>query len=323
MAWLYSRLLPCALVFGVQGCATKESTPVDRGPALADQQHDLSTVDRGLATSDSARDLFADGGVRGDRGHIEDAVLGEGAGQPDVAVGWDGPIGEAGAGEGAVCDDGVRAGLRAVDPCATLSPARVDLYTDRASFEAALARYNIVTFDCVDTSVSDPAPVAEDYYLQSHGIVLRGGDGQYVGRSFGWPTDYRPSSGSQMFAPGPVVEATGPAGSPETTATFRGGSCVAGFGVTFIDADYPNIAASSIEVFDAAGQSLGREAGFAGSSGSALFRGYIAKDALGNPMPAIHSAGLVNGNVWPAQECCEGVTLDDFIFGSGSALAAE
>jgi hypothetical protein len=99
--------------------------------------------------------------------------------------------------------------------------------------------------------------------------------------------------------------------------TFRAPSgadgCVAGFGATFIDVDYPGIANSSIAVSDTADQLLHEEAGFSAGNAQALFRGLVTVDGGGQPVSGISSARLVNGNVWPTSNCCEGVVLDDFV----------
>ena len=55
--------------------------------------------------------------------------------------------------------------------------------------------------------------------------------------------------------------------------------------------------------------------GFSSESGESVFRGVIAFDSDQAPTPVISSVTLVNGNTWPPQNCCEGVTLDDFVFG--------
>ena len=117
-----------------------------------------------------------------------------------------------------------------------------------------------------------------------------------------------------MYAPGPIVTPTG--GGFNTTVTFSAGgqaAAVAGFGTVFIDADYPSQGQSSLSVFSKAATLL-QQSNVSGANASQIFRGIVTVDAGNNPIPAIFSAKLVNGDGWPAGNSNEGVTLDDFVF---------
>jgi hypothetical protein len=215
------------------------------------------------------------------------------------------------------CDDGAGAGPGVVQTCAAGPAAEVTWFDEFSGFKAALDEFNVVNFDCVDTSGSAPVAVAGDEWSESHGVRLDGnGEGQYVDDVFGWPEDYVAHSAPNMFAPGPVRGVSDPdATNPLTIATFAGDGCVSGFGAFFLDADYPTVAASVLELKDASGAVLDRRDDFSSGDGGAVFRGGIARDGGGLALPVVAAVHVVNGDVWPEQDCCEGVVLDDLVFG--------
>ena len=200
------------------------------------------------------------------------------------------------------------------DGCYT-DAVTVVVYESLSEFETALGMaLNKIDFDDVDTAdAADPLAISADRYLASHGAIITGQDGQYVDEQFQW-TDYASVSSPNMYAPGPAVLE---AGGYRTDVTFEAGGssgCVRGFGAMYIDADFPDLGESSLTVYNSSGSELLSESGFSTDSGSALFRGMVAFDADGAPQPAIGSVNLVNGSIWPMSSCCEGVTLDDFVF---------
>ena len=175
----------------------------------------------------------------------------------------------------------------------------------------------VVDFDDVDTSVSDPATFASDRYQREKGIVIRGTDGQYASRSFGYPTEFKPTSSPNMYAPGPPATARSapPRGGHTTDVTFtvdgeRAG--VAGFGVIFIDADYPSTDPSVLHLYDAEDRLIAQTAPCYGPNRAQLFRGVIAWYPGGSPAPVIYRVQVTNGNEWPSVNVGEGVPLDDF-----------
>jgi hypothetical protein len=200
----------------------------------------------------------------------------------------------------------------------TAAPAIwMELYTERKAFEERLGKLTVVDFDDVDTTATDVVPFAADRYRKSHGVVITGTDGQYSGRTFGYPNDYVPVSKPNSYAPGPKSGQGKDEGGFETVVTFSVGEregAVAGFGAVFIDCDYPRLGPSALAVAGPDGKELASVKGFSGSSGSQLFRGMIAVNDAGRPVAIIRRVTLHNGNGWPASSSAEGVTLDDFIF---------
>jgi hypothetical protein len=174
----------------------------------------------------------------------------------------------------------------------------------------------VVNFDDVDTSTTDPAPFAADRYQLSHGVVIgaEGGGGQYAGRTFSWGDEFRPVSSPNTYSPGP------PWGYERTTVvTFHSGgqaALVAGFGLYFIDADWPGDGPSSLKVFNTDGGKIGDSGTVSGGDGEQLFFGFVAVDAnTGTPIPVIARALVTAGSGWPEDDNNEGVVLDDFVFG--------
>jgi hypothetical protein len=177
-----------------------------------------------------------------------------------------------------------------------------------------------VNFEDIETSDPKPVPFDSERYAESAGIIIKGTDGQYADESFDWPDEFTASSPPNMYAPGPPATASDPPprGGHETQITFTAnGSAagVAGFGAVFIDPDYPGLGPCSIKAFDRSGVELASWSGFFGEDGSRLFRGIVAVDGNGDPVPAIFRVELVNGNEWPSVDVDEGVALDDFVFG--------
>jgi hypothetical protein len=204
----------------------------------------------------------------------------------------------------------------------------IELYTDRSKFEARVdGRVHVVDFDDIDTSMADVVPFAEDHY-KGKGILIKGQDGQFVSRTFLYDDDYVPTTKPNMFAPGPRANKdAGPSdGGNQTTVTFLSQgelSATRGFGAIFIDADFPKQGACKLAIFDRSGKELAVEQGFSGENASILFRGMIAVDQTGKPVPAIARVQLINGSGWPEVSEAEGVTLDDFIFGIPTPLPEE
>ena len=222
--------------------------------------------------------------------------------------------------ESETCTDGQCVPDGANDATGTIT---IEIYTDRSSFEARLGgSVSVVDFDDINASTQDFVAFNSDRYKDSLGIVITGTDGQYASESFGFPEDYVPSSPPNMYAPGPMTDDS--SGGHETEVTFIVGgeaAVVAGFGAVFIDTDFPDFGPSGISVFGENGVKWAEEEGFLGGEGEGLFRGMVAVAENGEPTPAIFRVELINGNSWAAttSTCCEGVTLDDFVFSLPSA----
>jgi hypothetical protein len=198
---------------------------------------------------------------------------------------------------------------------------RLEWYTDRAEFVKRLAgRVREVTFDDLDTTKDDFVSFPANHYEKTHGIVITGQGGQYAGRTFGFPNDFRPASKPNTYAPGPVAKRDAPPGrrgGNGTDVTFSVGgkpAAVAGFAAAFIDADYPDVAPSSLGPQDGHDKLLGEPPIVRGADGKAVFCGVVAVDGSGRPVPVIYKVHLVNGGNWPSVEPGEGVTLDDFLY---------
>src|SRR5262249_3330311 len=113
-------------------------------------------------------------------------------------------------------------------------------------------------------------------------------------------------------------EAAPGSGGNRTEVTFTADgrpAATAAFGVFFIDADYPEVAPSSLCPLDGRGQPLAPPRVVSGPDGSQVFCGVVAVDGGGgNLVPVIARVRLVNGAGWPGVDKSEGVTLDDFTF---------
>jgi len=187
--------------------------------------------------------------------------------------------------------------------------------------------YHTVDFDDIDTTVTDLVSFTPDRYEATMGVIINGfdnvgGTGQYVsGNSFGYPVDFPPVSQSNVFTPGPEAAVRTNGEVRITEITFTDGGVPAGvsaFGAYFIDADNYLYFASKIIVYNEQNQVL---AGFdvRSDNGGQSFAGIITKDTNGTPVPAIYKVVLWNGNCWPTLGGCEGVVLDDFVFGYPTA----
>lgn len=196
----------------------------------------------------------------------------------------------------------------------------VEIFTDRAKFEARLKKVQVIDFEDVQTPDARDAVAefAADRYADK-GVLIKGAAGQFAGRQFSYPANYRPTSGVNVMAPGPQApgNARVGAGGKETAVTFtlggRGGT-VAGFGANFIDVNYPGIAPSGLVVYDVNGKELARKLDLRGSTGQAVFVGVVAVAPDGQVTPAIGKVMLYNGSGWPQVYNNEGVVLDDFVF---------
>jgi hypothetical protein len=196
-----------------------------------------------------------------------------------------------------------------------------ETYNSRSAFEARLGgNPSVIDFEDIDTSVIDPRQFSTDRYRDSTGAIIRGetDEGQYASRSFGFPSDFPPTSGVNIYAPGPVGLVVGT--NTTTLVTFLSGgqpAAVTGFGAVFIDADFPGLGPSSLSVFDLEDSFLATTGTISGGNASQLFRGIVAvDDATDTPTPVIGLVELVSGNAWPTVETfdSEGVVLDDFVF---------
>ena len=191
---------------------------------------------------------------------------------------------------------------------------QIVLIETRMEFEAYLhdIQINVVDFEDVNTTSDEPVSIESDRYLISHGVYITGTDGQYVDDEFLWTSDYNSTSGTNMYAPGPIEI---DAGGFTTTIRFQEENCVYGIGMMFIDADFPELGPSGIEIFNFNEEQLQETTGFSSPSGSAIFRGFITLNEQGNIVKGIASSRITNGNVWPMSNCCDGVVLDDLMFG--------
>jgi hypothetical protein len=94
-----------------------------------------------------------------------------------------------------------------------------------------------------------------------------------------------------------------------------GPGLVCGFGLTFFDVDFRNQGPSSLALFDRNGRWLMSHDAFQGPHHAPVFRGIIAVDSTGTPVPAIARVRVINGSGWPGVDVLECVALDDFVFG--------
>ncbi|MEM7234312.1 MAG: hypothetical protein AAF517_19195 [Planctomycetota bacterium] len=203
----------------------------------------------------------------------------------------------------------------------------VEVFTNRADFEARLGETRAIDFEDVDTEAEDPREISPDRYVESHGIRIRGEQGQFIGRTFENPDDFPASSGVNVYASGPAVPSDGSQGVGDSTTDVifhagEGRALVAGFGVMFIDADVRTDAyASGFSVFGRHGRLLGSTGRVLGSNAEQLFRGVVTVDTkTGEPVASIARAQISAGQGWPAALRTEGVVLDDFVFGVPVAM---
>lgn len=194
-----------------------------------------------------------------------------------------------------------------------LANARIEIYTSRKAFEKRLRELRKVDFDDIDTTTKDVVAFQKDRYRQK-GVVISSAGGQFAGRTFGFPRQYPAASGANTYSPGPIGK--NPATTRTTVSFVAGGRTgrAAAFGVSFIDADFPSAGASSITVFGAGGRQLASQQGFSGPNAAPIFRGMIAVDDQGSPLPAITRVEIKSGSGWPGVDAGDGVVLDDFTF---------
>lgn len=213
--------------------------------------------------------------------------------------------------------------LAALLLASTAAPSRAavvyEVYTSRSNFEARLGGdVSVIDFDDIATPPAAPVAFDADRYEATTGATIMGAtdEGQYVGRSFGFPADFPASSLPNVYAPGPVATVTGTNTTTLVTFTFGGQAAqISGFGAVFIDADFPQLGPSSLAFFDEQQQLLFDSGAISGPNASQVFRGVIAADdSSGNPVTAISRVRLISGCEWPTVDVCEGVVLDDFVF---------
>ena len=217
---------------------------------------------------------------------------------------------------------GFAIGVSWVSPLAASADLALEFYTSAPAFAARVGGVRVVDFDDVETPADPNAfiPFASDRYLASHGVSITGTEGQYASQGFGYPGDYPPVSSPNVYAPGPTATFGAPPGSGghDTEVTFRAegtDAVVSGFGVWFIDADFPGVGASSFTIYDAVGGEIGTTGTVSGPNASQLFVGVVAVDTGSHqPTPAIARVHIVNGSGWPDVDANEGVVLDDLTF---------
>jgi hypothetical protein len=189
-----------------------------------------------------------------------------------------------------------------------------EIYGDRAAFEQRLAgTTEHIDFDDVPTSGNSIAGIDSERY-EAKGIIIDGGSGQYVSQTFGLPTDFLDVNQRNLYAPGPVDQNPGANRTDIKFKSAGGPGLVCGFGVNFFDVDFRSQGPSSLTLFGRNGRWLISHDALQGPHHTAVFRGIIAVDATGTPIPIIASVRLVNGSGWPGVDVLECVALDDFVF---------
>lgn len=206
----------------------------------------------------------------------------------------------------------------------------VEQYTDVALFKARLAGFpvKLVNFDSIKTATKDPVSFAADKYRMSLGMVITGQGGQYASRKFRIPKDFQPVSKYNMYAPGPIdwTDTSGAAGGNATDVTFYAGDgdiAAAGFGVYFIDADWPGSGPCSLQVYEAGDVLLGDTGEVTTGNAKHTFRGFVAIESSSNePAAVITRAHIVNGSGWAGNKYNEGAALDNFLAGTATFKVA-
>ena len=206
-------------------------------------------------------------------------------------------------------------------------PARAaiifEVYNNTAAFDARIGGFpRVIDFDDVDTAAADPAPFAANRYKYSHGALIEGEDGQFASTEFDPGSNMPPSSAPNEYAPGPPSDVFDGGGNLTDVHFFNGirTGLVAGFGVVFIDADFPADGASSLTLFGAGGGQLFTTGTVSGGDGSQLFRGVVAiDDSTDTPVAVIARSHIVSGSGWAGNPDNEAVALDDMRFSFPSA----
>jgi len=206
-------------------------------------------------------------------------------------------------------------------PAHRAGPLDFELYTDSTAFSARVGPdIRRVTFDDISTPPDGYVAFEASRYAASHGIVMsaRGGGGQYVSQTFGWPAEFKAVSQPNVYAPGPIN-----GGEQATVVTFYAGNLrasVAGFGLWFLDPDWPDwpelgMGACKVTAYDAVGKELFSSPVVSGPNASQVFCGIVAVDAKTRlPAPGIARLVIRAGSGWPAISSGEGAPMDDFIF---------
>jgi hypothetical protein len=216
---------------------------------------------------------------------------------------------------------GFAIGVSLVAPLAASADFALEFYTSATAFAERVGGVRVVDFDDVGT-LADPnafTAFTSDRYLESHGVSITGTEGQYASQGFGYPGDYLAVS-PNAYAPGPTASSGALTGSGGRDTDVRFGAegtdaAVSGFGVWFIDADFPGVGASSFTIYDALGGEIGTTGTVSGPNASQLFVGVVAVDTGSlQPTPAIARVHIVNGSGWPGVDANEGVVLDDLTF---------
>lgn len=193
-----------------------------------------------------------------------------------------------------------------------------EIYTDRAAFEQRLAgATNYIDFDDITMALEPTSGIMafESTRYESRGIIIAGGSGQYVSRTFGLPADFNIPSQRNLYAPGPVDQNPGVNRTDVKFVTASGGpGLICGFGLHFVDVDFRHQGPSSITLFDRNGRWLVAHDAFQSANRSIVFRGIVAVDSTGTPTPIIARVRLINGSGWPGVDVLECVALDDFVF---------
>ena len=199
---------------------------------------------------------------------------------------------------------------------------RVEIYRDAAAFrERLLGAVRTITFDDIESDVETPTAFADDRYAKSHGVTIRGAEGQFVDRTFTFPEDFTPVSAPNMYAPGPTRKKPPeyPKGGCTTAVTFTvrdRRATVPGFGLWFLDADNSHIAKCRLTIRGVGGRLLCTEESITTKQGGHTFVGLLSVDRSGRPVAAIESVEIVNGDEFPSiDDHGDGVALDDFVFG--------
>lgn len=196
-----------------------------------------------------------------------------------------------------------------------LAEVQIEVYDDRQKFEQRLGEVVRIDFDDVDTTMQDYVSIRWNHYSDK-GLLLDNSGGFFVGRTFGFPSQYPAQSKPNSYSPGPIGKNPGGDMTGFSFGSIKNPRLAGGFGASFIDVDYPGIKASSIRVYGWDGRLIGEQTGFRGPDGKAVFRGIITVDANGSLVPAISRVEIVSGSGWPGVDAGDGVTLDDIVFGN-------